>query len=80
ISHDMDLVAQYADRLVIMTDAEIVADGPKRQIFEMHDIMKKAFLKTPQITQLSHKMRDYGIRETLVTVDELVDCLEAGGA
>ncbi|MHA1634039.1 MAG: ABC transporter ATP-binding protein [Candidatus Thorarchaeota archaeon] len=80
ISHDMDLVAQYADRIVIMTDAEIVANGPKREIFEMHDIMKKAFLKTPQITQLSHKMRDYGIRETLVTVDELVDCLELGGA
>ncbi len=80
ISHDMDLVAQYADRLVIMTDAKIVADGPKREIFEMHDIMENAFLKTPQITQLSHKMRDYGILETLVTVDELVDCLEAGGA
>ncbi len=80
ISHDMDLVAQYADRLVIMTDAEIVADGPKRQIFEMHDIMEKAFLKNPQIVQLSQKMRNYGIRETLVTVEELVDCFEQGGA
>ncbi|UCH03564.1 MAG: ATP-binding cassette domain-containing protein [Candidatus Thorarchaeota archaeon] len=79
ISHDMDLVATYADRLVIMSDARIIADGPKREVFGMDDVMKQAFLKPPQITQLGQRLTDYGIRENLVTVDEMADVFKAGG-
>jgi energy-coupling factor transport system ATP-binding protein len=80
ISHDMDLVATYADRLVIMSDARIIADGAKREVFGMHDVMKQAFLKPPQITQLSQRLADYGIQQNLVTVDEMADVFKAGGA
>lgn len=80
ISHDMDLVATYADRLVIMSDARIIADGPKREVFGMDDVMKQAFLKPPQITRLGQRLADYGIRENLVTVDEMADVFKAGGA
>ena len=80
ISHDMDLVATYADRLVIMSDARIIADGPKREVFGMHDILKQADLKPPQITQLCQRLADYGIEENLVTVDEMASIFKAGGA
>jgi energy-coupling factor transport system ATP-binding protein len=80
ISHDMDLVATYADRLVIMSDAKIIADGPKREVFGMDDVMKQAFLKPPQITQLSRRLADHGIKENLVTVDEMAAIFKAGGA
>ncbi|TFG30523.1 ATP-binding cassette domain-containing protein [Candidatus Thorarchaeota archaeon] len=79
ISHDMDLVAQYADRLIVMAEGRILADGPKRQIFDMKDELDKAFLKPPQVTQLSQLLRDYGIRENLVTVEELANCFKSGG-
>ena len=79
ISHDMDLVAQYADRIVVMTGGRIIVDGPKRAVFDMKDELEQAFLKPPQITQLSQLLRDYGIKENLVTVEELQRCFEAGG-
>ncbi len=80
ISHDMDLVATYADRLVIMSDAKIIADGPKREIFGMVDVLKQADLKPPQITQLCQRLADYGIEQNLVTVDEMADIFTSGGA
>ncbi len=80
ISHDMDLVAQYADRLIVMAEGRILADGPKREVFGMHEVMEKAFLKPPQITQLSQKLESYGIKKNLVTVDEMVACFKGGGA
>ena len=80
ISHDMDLVAQYADRLVVMAEGRILADGPKRDVFSMHEIMDKAFLKPPQIIHLSQKLENYGIKKNLVTVDEMLACFKAGGA
>jgi energy-coupling factor transporter ATP-binding protein EcfA2 len=79
ISHDMDLVAQYADRLVVMAEGRIIADGPKRQIFDMKNELEKAFLKPPQVTQLSQLLCEYGIRENLVTVEELANCFKPGG-
>ncbi len=79
ISHDMDLVAQYADRLIVMAEGRIIADGPKREVFDMKDELEQAFLKPPQITQLSQLLRDYGIKENLVTVEEMEKCLKAGG-
>jgi len=80
ISHDMDLVAQYADRLIVMAEGIIIADGPKREVFNMHEVMDKAFLKPPQIIQLSQKLEGYGIEKNLVTVDEMLACFKAGGA
>lgn len=79
ISHDMDLVAQYADRLIVMVDGQIIADGPKRSVFDMHEELERAFLKPPQITKLSQLLRDYGIKENLVTVEELENCFKPGG-
>jgi energy-coupling factor transporter ATP-binding protein EcfA2 len=79
ISHDMDLVAQYADRLIVMAEGRIIADGPKREVFDMKDELEQAFLKPPQITQLSQLLRDYGIKENLVTVEEMEKCIKAGG-
>jgi energy-coupling factor transporter ATP-binding protein EcfA2 len=79
ISHDMDLVAQYADRLVVMAEGRIIADGPKRKVFDMKEELEKAFLKPPQITLLSQLLRDYGIKENLVTVEELENCFRTGG-
>jgi energy-coupling factor transporter ATP-binding protein EcfA2 len=79
ISHDMDLVAQYADRIIVMAEGRILADDLKRQVFEMRNELARAFLKPPQVTQLSQLLRPYGIKENLVTVEELANCFKPGG-
>ena len=34
ISHDMDLVSQYAKRIIVLNEGQIVFDGPKENLFE----------------------------------------------
>ena len=32
-THDMQLVCQWADRIVVLQDGKVVADGPRDQVF-----------------------------------------------
>lgn len=75
ISHDMDLVARYADRLVVMKDGEILLDKPIREAFQEVDILEEAFLKPPQITMLALKLRDYGVYGGILSADELLQTI-----
>jgi energy-coupling factor transport system ATP-binding protein len=80
ISHDMELMATYAPRTIVLADGKKVADAPTREVFGMHDIMEQADITPPQISQLAEKLKDYGIKDLLLTVDEMVDVIERGGA
>ena len=75
ITHDMDLVAKYAERLIVMANGEILADGPTRKVFQMQDVLKKAFLKPPQITRFAQELRDEGVNPEVLTVDEMLEAL-----
>lgn len=56
ITHDMGLVADYAKRMVVMSEGEIIADGSPRNIFAMEEVIKKAHLKIPEITRLAKRL------------------------
>lgn len=75
ITHDMELVARYADRLIVMGNGEILADGPTREVFQRTEVLNKAFLKPPQITQLALKFKDYGVPGGIVSVKEMQEVL-----
>ena len=48
ISHDMDFVAEYAERVIVMNEGEVLLDGSVDEVFTRKDIMKKAHLMPPQ--------------------------------
>jgi len=52
ISHDMDYVAENSDRIVVMTQGNVIADGTPKEIFLMDEVLKKAMIAPPQITSL----------------------------
>lgn len=52
ISHDMDYVAENSKRIVVMAQGEIIKDGTPHEIFLEKDILKRAQIEPPQITQL----------------------------
>lgn len=56
ITHDMDLVARYAQRTIVMGMGRIIAEGPTREIFKQTKLLEQTFLRPPQITQLSNEM------------------------
>jgi len=76
VSHDMRFVAEHAERVVVMTDAEILFEGSLQKLFIMKDLLTKAQLKPPSITELAQKMVPYGVKPDVLSVREMVEELQ----
>lgn len=53
ITHDMRLVAEYTDRVLVLSAGDLIFDGRARTLFKESSILERAGLEPPQITQLS---------------------------
>jgi energy-coupling factor transport system ATP-binding protein len=53
ITHDMELAARYATRVVVMSQGEILIDSTPLSVFANSEILTKAYLAPPQITRLA---------------------------
>lgn len=71
ITHDMRFVAEVADRVVLIANGKIIADGSTREIFQQRELLEKAQIKPPQVAQLSHALNPYGVPESLIKIDEM---------
>ena len=60
ISHDMELISDLCDRVVLMKSGEIIADGAIKKIFDDHDLLEKTRLDLPEIAKLS-KILGFGV-------------------
>lgn len=69
ITHDVELVAEYAGKVVLMSEGEIIAYGSKR------DILAGALLFSPQINRLVQSFAKNGIPGDVLTVEELLERL-----
>jgi energy-coupling factor transporter ATP-binding protein EcfA2 len=56
ISHDMALVAGYADRIVAMRHGSVLADGPPREVFAMVDVLDTTNIRPPQLTAFGSRI------------------------
>ena len=79
VSHSMEDIARYADRIMVMNHGEKVFDGPPRQVFHHYRELERIGLAAPQITYIIHELRDHGvpIDPDLITVEEARDAILA---
>jgi energy-coupling factor transport system ATP-binding protein len=70
----MWVVAEYAHRAVVLKDGEVILQGTPREIFKNEDILRAAYLKPPQIIQMSNRLG-----KTVLSVEELQSVTEGGG-
>jgi len=71
ITHDMNIVAEYARRTVVMAGSRILADGPTREVLTDVDILKQAYLEAPQITRVTNELsRRFRFPKNILTVKE----------
>jgi energy-coupling factor transport system ATP-binding protein len=77
ITHDMYIVAQYAQRVILMSEGKILADGPTSEVFSQPDVLQKAFLEPPQITQLAQSVESLGFQRGTLTVEGMMEQFEA---
>jgi energy-coupling factor transport system ATP-binding protein len=74
ITHDMNLAAEYCDRVVVMAGGKIILDAPVREAFQDHEALSASSLHPPQMTLLG---RALGYQSALLTVDEAFTVLNS---
>lgn len=74
ITHDMDVVATHANRVIVMAKGSIVADGSVRDVFKQEKALKDAYVARPQIPELSERL---GLQGMALTAQELGGALIA---
>ncbi|ELZ29155.1 cobalt ABC transporter ATP-binding protein [Halosimplex carlsbadense 2-9-1] len=80
-SHDLQLVAEWADRVVVMGEDSVLADAPPGEVFDDPDLLARTDLRRPQVVELSDRL---GVDPAALTADGMVatltDAAEATGA
>ena len=61
ISHSMEDMARYSDRLIVMKKGRLAAAGSAREIFSQPELLRDAGLNVPAITSLMHTLRARGL-------------------
>lgn len=78
VTHNMRLVAEYAERVVVMQAGRVVLDGDVRTVFSQVEKLREALITPPQITQLGQLLS--GDSVTPLTVEEMADMIRLGDA
>ena len=75
VSHSMEDIAKYVDRIMVMNQGEKVFDGPPREVFRHYKELEKIGLAAPQITYIVNELRDHGVPldQEITTVEEARD-------
>jgi energy-coupling factor transport system ATP-binding protein len=68
ITHHMDEAA-LADRLVVMHDGHIVADGAPKDVFQNVEYLRSLGLEVPETVALMYELRQNGLDVPLDTLD-----------
>ena len=72
-THDVDLVPTYAEKVFVLVDGLLIAEGPPKEIFSKPEILEQANLKVPIVTELFQKLESDGIdmsNDYPLTLDE----------
>jgi len=76
VTHHMALVAEYAQRVIIMCDGKILLDSKTEDVFGQPEVIRKAHIIPPQITELSQNMPEsLGLPRTPLTVEQLSEAI-----
>ena len=79
VSHSMEDVARYADRLIVMNHGQKVFDGAPKEVFRHYRELETMGLAAPQITYLVHDLKAQGIDidDDITTVAEAREAILA---
>ena len=75
VSHSMEDIARYADRLIVMNSGEVMYNDTPKNVFAHYQELEKVGLAAPQVTYIMHdlKMKGFPVGVTATTVEEAAD-------
>ncbi|OAX51129.1 ABC transporter ATP-binding protein [Paenibacillus sp. AD87] len=71
-THDMQLVTQWASRVIVLHNGQVEADGTPAEVFADESLLRRSGLALTQIMELSHRM---GLPTLSPTTEAFVDTL-----
>lgn len=76
VSHSMDDIAKYVNRMLVMNNGEIVLDGKPAKVFQFEKELERIGLGVPEAVKVCHQLREAGayITGEPITAEE---CAEA---
>lgn len=72
VSHSMDDVAKYVDRIIVMNKGSVMYDDEPREVFHHYMELEKVGLAAPQVTYIMKDLQEHGITvsDDVTTIDE----------
>lgn len=79
VSHSMEDIARYADRILVMNQGELMFDAPPKEVFAHYRELERVGLAAPQITYIVHGLKEHGvpIADDITTVQEAKEAILA---
>ena len=75
VSHSMEDVAKYVERIIVMNRGSVLYDDEPRQVFQHYKELEQVGLAAPQVTYIMHDLKEkgLGVRTDATTVEEAAD-------
>ncbi len=75
VSHSMEDVAKYVERLIVMNDSKVAFDAAPQEVFQHYQELEKIGLAAPQVTYIMDGLADAGlsINRNVTTIQEAVE-------
>ena len=72
VDHNIEKIAEYCDRVVVLHEGELISNGPTEEIFQDYEGLTKVFVRVPQITEATIKLNYLGKDTAPVRLEDTV--------
>lgn len=72
VCHDMEVVSDFAERIVVMADGRILDRGRTHELFSNIELMRRAYVEPPQVIELSRRLAS-SVSPAFAQVSEVTD-------
>jgi energy-coupling factor transport system ATP-binding protein len=82
VTHDMNVVSEYCNRVIVMKKGEKVFDGEPRELFGQQQLLHDFNLDAPQYMKIMQKVNEklgLELNETVLSLDDIVSELKRIG-
>jgi len=79
VAHDMILLADIAQRMIVMKDSKIILDGKMKEVFLNFETIKSTHITPPQVTEVSRVLlqnKKIGKDDLCLTIPEMTTLLK----
>lgn len=72
VSHSMEDVAEYVDRIIVMNKGCVAFDGQPKEVFSHYKELEEMGLAAPQVTYIVHELKAKGldVKTNAITIEE----------